>query len=358
MESEKLQGNDHRSAKLHSKLEAFYGMPSEIWTDVHWEANGYYGCRDSKLDRHDTWFRYLIKQLIKEPSSKDELNYTYTWFKMAFFTTWSQAGPKSILCLDCPQEMTMSVRGSLDNACPDHFLADPYSFHQIIIRGIVNVYDNSIWRIRDVVRHVEKHRAHVNKPEPDYDHLHELARHVIHSTETLIVSTHQTEQIMLRQRTRMDRSNAPEEELRCMRQIGDNLMFYWGMIHAFKCRSESMQARHQNEISLTFNTVAQYQSQLAAVDAAAMRVIAVLSAAFLPATFVSAIFSMSFFNNGGGGGTQSPDTTLSDSGGGGGDGWSLSSKFWIYWAFAIPLTVIAMVLLCYSNKILRKLKLI
>ncbi|EPS42093.1 hypothetical protein H072_3950 [Dactylellina haptotyla CBS 200.50] len=361
-ESELLKNNDPRSAPLHSKLQKFYGMPAEIWSNVHWEANGYFGCRDGDLDRHDTWFRFLVKQLIKggDPTRQFPMDYDYKWYKMGFFSTWSQSGHKSILCLDCPQDLIISVRLSLDNCSNDHFLVDPYSFHQIIIRGIVNIYDNSIWTIRDVVRDVEKagyrkdlstgtvasnttqslqNRPNNRKPEPNFDHLHEAGRHVIHSTETLIVATQESERIMVRQRERMDRlTNAAEEEKRCMIQIGDNLRFYHGMIYAFKARSESMQARHQSEIGLAFNTVAQYHSRVAVEDAAAMKVIAALTVAFLPATFVSAVFSMSFFNNQGGD-----------------DGWSISDKFWIYWAFAIPLTIATVILLILGSKILRYL---
>ncbi|KAK6527305.1 hypothetical protein TWF281_010491 [Arthrobotrys megalospora] len=358
-------------------LQDFYRMPNEIWSKVHWESNGYYGCSDGELNRHDTWFRFLVKQLYEKPGGRPfPEDYDYRWYKLGFFTTWSQSGPKCMLCLDCPEELVISMRNSLDVASKDQFLVDPYSFHQIAVRGVVNLYDASIWKLRDVVRTVEKAglkervdsglsnysntttssqtRPTQRKPEVDYNHLHEAARHVIHSTETLLVSTQLMEQMMLRQKERLNwLVNAPEEEKICMRQVGDNLMFYHGMIHAFKCRSESMQERHQNEIQLAFNTVAQYHSHVAAVDSAAMKVIAALTAAFLPATFVSAIFSMSFFNNGG-------DNGPSSSGGGGdsNEGWSLSDKFWIYWAFAIPLTIATIVLLAFSKKIMRWLQLI
>ncbi|KAF3172468.1 hypothetical protein TWF225_005226 [Orbilia oligospora] len=337
-------------------LEGFYNMPNDIWTKVHWESNGYYGCsdgRDEDIDRHDTWFRFLVKQLFEKPGKQFPQDYDYSWDKLGFFTTWKKSGRKCMLCLDCPDDLVKGMRKSLDTASPDHFIVDPYAFHQVAIRGIVNLYDKSIWRIRDVVRTVEKTRPKTRKPEVDYDHLHEAARHVIHSTETLQVSTQLLEQIILRHKDRLNcLGNIPEEEKVCMRQVGDNLMFYYGMIHAFKCRSESMQARHQNEIQLAFNTVAQYHSHVAAIDSAAMKVIAALTAAFLPATFVSAIFSMSFFNNGGDNGTSAGGA---DGAGGGDEGWSLSDKFWIYWAFAVPLTVATIILLAFSKQIMRRL---
>ncbi|KAK6508695.1 hypothetical protein TWF506_010773 [Arthrobotrys conoides] len=385
-ESDILKGNQPSSTSLHYMLEEFYQMPNDIWSKVHWESNGYYGCsdgRDEDFGRHDTWFRFLVKQLFEKPGKKFPQDYDYDWDKLGFFTTWKKAGRKCMLCLDCPEDLVQGMRKTLDTASPDHFVVDPYAFHQVAIRGIVNLYDKSIWRIRDVVRTVEKAgliervnsglfnnigassqtRPKARKPEVDYDHLHEAARHVIHSTETLQVSTQLLEQMIMRQRDRVSwLPNIPEEEMVCMRQIGDNLMFYHGMIHAFKCRSESMQARHQNEIQLAFNTVAQYHSHVAAIDSAAMKVIAALTAAFLPATFVSAIFSMSFFNNGGDNGTSAGGGGgggSSDGASGGNDeGWSLSDKFWIYWAFAVPLTVATIVLLAFSKQIMRRLNMI
>ncbi|KAK6347331.1 hypothetical protein TWF696_007400 [Orbilia brochopaga] len=358
MESKRLQKNDERASLLHSKLQEFYGMPSEIWSDVHWESNGFFGCGDMSMGRHATWFRFLVKQLFEKEGKPFPEHYIYDWYKMGFFSTWSQSGIKSILCLDCPKDLVFSIRKSLDAANNYFFLADPYSFHQVIVRGIVDVFDKSIWTLRDVVRQVEKagsenlaaanastsnsaifpqNRPSVRRPEPDYDHLHEAARHVFHCTETLVVTTQLLERMVLRHRDRMMMlSNAPEEELACMRQIQDHLGCYQGMIYAFRCRSEAMQSRHQNEISLAFNTVAQYHSKVAVVDAAAMRVIAALTVVFLPATFVAAIFSMSFFNNDGSDG-----------------GWKLSSEFWIYWAFAVPLTVMTLAGLLLGNRILK-----
>jgi hypothetical protein len=52
-----------------------------------------------------------------------------------------------------------------------------------------------------------------------------------------------------------------------------------------------------------------------------MKTIAFLTLTFFPATFISAIFSMSFFN-------YDPER----------DEWTVSKEFWIYWVVAIPIT--------------------
>ncbi|EHK22089.1 uncharacterized protein TRIVIDRAFT_222470 [Trichoderma virens Gv29-8] len=51
-----------------------------------------------------------------------------------------------------------------------------------------------------------------------------------------------------------------------------------------------------------------------------MKSLTLLTIVFLPATFISALFSTTFFS-------------FAE------DGWQFSNKFWIYWAIVIPLTI-------------------
>ncbi|KAF1828036.1 hypothetical protein BDW02DRAFT_513476 [Decorospora gaudefroyi] len=71
--------------------------------------------------------------------------------------------------------------------------------------------------------------------------------------------------------------------------------------------------------------------EAARLDSGALKTIAVVTMAFLPPTFLSAIFSMSFFNY-----TPSQDGAKPE--------WSVSHKFWIYWVCAVPLTCLTMAL--------------
>ncbi|KAE8448143.1 hypothetical protein EG329_009747 [Mollisiaceae sp. DMI_Dod_QoI] len=57
-------------------------------------------------------------------------------------------------------------------------------------------------------------------------------------------------------------------------------------------------------------------------DSAAMKMISLLGALFLPGAYLASVFSMTFFNFQNDGGTL------------------VSSKFWIYWAFTLPITVV------------------
>ena len=107
--------------------------------------------------------------------------------------------------------------------------------------------------------------------------------------------------------------------------------------------------------------MAQYDSrisvqigQAAQSDSAAMKTIAFLTLAFLPATFVSvsvykrqtdglanfwhkAIFSMTFFDY-----TPAVDGAV--------EIYSISEKFWMYWAVAVPLSALTVSLWLFWHK--------
>ncbi|RVD90127.1 uncharacterized protein DFL_001103 [Arthrobotrys flagrans] len=327
-QSEILRGG---APDLRARLEAYYGMPTDIWSNTQWESNGFFGCAGDERVRHKTWFRFLVKTVIQTKNEKTGLvkttvfgnpEYTYHWYKMGFFSTWSPKGRKSILCLDCPPEFIDHIRKSLSSTSGDTFPVDPYCFHPYIVGGVVSIFDASIWALRDLVRITELNRKRNEKMtdyEDHFDYLHELSRHVIHSAEILTVATEVMSKMVHRHGGLLSRAEgSPDEEREAIMQIDDNLDFYQGLLFGFKCRCESMQQRHQNEISLA-------QSRAVAADAAAMKAIAGLTIVFLPATFVSAIFSMSFFDNG--------------------EQWALSSKIWIYWVIAIPVTLFTVILL-------------
>ena len=98
-------------------------------------------------------------------------------------------------------------------------------------------------------------------------------------------------------------------------------------------RSTPTRDRLLNEIQLAFNVVSQFDLHTsvaiggaAQCDSYSTRSIAFSTLTFLPATFVSALFGMSFFN-------YDPDL-----------GWTVSGKIWVYFAIAGPVTVIAMAL--------------
>jgi Mg2+ and Co2+ transporter CorA len=85
-------------------------------------------------------------------------------------------------------------------------------------------------------------------------------------------------------------------------------------------RSTSNEKRLQNEIQSAFGITAKHNAETsveigraAQMDNAAMKTIAFVTLIFLPPTYISSVFSMSFF--------KIDDNNV----------WGLSNKFWVYW---------------------------
>lgn len=68
-------------------------------------------------------------------------------------------------------------------------------------------------------------------------------------------------------------------------------------------------------------------------DSTALKTLAFVTFIFLPPTFISSIFSMSFFK-------------FDDEG-----VFRLSGDFWIYWAFALPTTIVSTIVWQFWHKI-------
>lgn len=147
-----------------------------------------------------------------------------------------------------------------------------------------------------------------------------MLRHALHTSETL-----QAACLNLK-----DWLESYEKITKVASQTGQKPVpdeYHYDMLDSFQLiqsllkRADSNEARLRNEINLAFNTVSQQ-------DAKAVRIISVATLIFLPATFVSTLFSMSFFN------FQPPYQV----------GWGVSPKIWIYFAVAVPLTIFTIVL--------------
>lgn len=106
----------------------------------------------------DTWFRFIVKHVGLTPTD-------YKWHEMSFFSTWS--GRSNILiCFDLPDGLRRSIEASLsqgsEHACDS---SAPYSLHDVVLTGLMPLYDEQVWLVRDQIRNAEKvrDRLHVTK---------------------------------------------------------------------------------------------------------------------------------------------------------------------------------------------------
>ncbi|KAF2196854.1 hypothetical protein GQ43DRAFT_235184 [Delitschia confertaspora ATCC 74209] len=311
-------------------------------SDVYRRSNGFFSFEDSydkdgHLQSYNTWFRVLIKTINQDTSL------SYTWHEMTFFSRWTPAG-SVILCIGASllfQNLFQEILSQMWSRIPS---SEPYSLHVPIIEAIIAMQDTAVWSVRDAVRSVEKDRSRPARGFRDFLVLHDAARHAIHSFETLSVSMEAfgAMQQQLQDLSKSPRNGEPTEASYRIRVYIDSQI---RMLRNLLLRSQSNKERMQNEIALAYNMIAQRDSQVmtgignaARLDSNAMRTIALVTMAFLPPTFISAVFSMSFFNYTP---AQGSKAAL----------WSVSDKFWVYWAFAVPLTCLTMAIWFWRQKL-------
>ncbi|KAI1870654.1 uncharacterized protein JN550_005197 [Neoarthrinium moseri] len=104
--------------------------------------------------------------------------------------------------------------------------------------------------------------------------------------------------------------------------------------------TQTSEARMQLQLNILYTSIAQDDGQTSArlaasagKDSTSMKIIALITAAYLPGTFVATLFSMGMFdwqaNSSGDDSQQSRHSAV-------------SPDFWIYWAVAVPLTILTL----------------
>lgn len=270
----------------------------------------------------------------------------YNWHQMSLFTRWlPQTNQLVIVLFDASAYLKERIPEILSHPEIDN-LADPFWVYSRLFTEVARLEDEAVWAMRDMVREKEKERVPAGRPQPDYRYLHDVARHAIHITETLNVITETMGRVLAehdaftkRHLATLAGGSTAVAEQTASENIHRRLCFLQHVIFSLKQRSTSNEKRLQNELQLAFNMVAQHDAYVsvqigraAQSDSAAMKTVAFVTLAFLPPTFVSAIFSMSFFS------------FSSDS------GWVVSDKFWLYWVFAVPITLVSiLVWYCWQD---------
>ncbi|GKU07179.1 hypothetical protein FLAG1_10102 [Fusarium langsethiae] len=304
-------------------------MPELWWSSYSRRSNGYFGSETFRDDQGDisalnTWSRFLAKELLEKK---------HIWHKFNIFTRWVASTKQTYLIV-----FESKIQTSLRKHFPDPLLInshndalhDPFWVYPRLLEQLANLQCKSVWSVRDRVRGIEKEDLS-KKPNPRYRHMHDTARHAIHVSETLEVAEKTVMSIVQQHNVfREEIGSGDKLQNAGYRRVDERLLWYDHILQSLRHRASANKERLLNEVQLAFNSVAQYDSRIAVrigratqSDSAAMKTIAFVTLAFLPGTFISALFSMSFFN-------VDDDTGE----------WSVSKKIWMYWAIAIPVTLL------------------
>ena len=273
------------------------------------------------------WARFIAKRIKTKGDARD-----YYWWKLNVFSEWNERDKHTsiIVFFQTRDEEDKNKRAeaeALASTCLKNInereLDDPFWMYARLGEEVVRIQDRAIWETRDLVRTVEKQRQkkgkHGQPRAPDYLHLHDIARHTLHVSETLTVAGKMMDSMRNQHKDFQERRLVGSQS---HWDVHNRLSFHHSILSSLLHRSESNNSRLQGEIGLAFNTVTQGIANETMADSASMKTIAFVTMFFLPATFVSAVFSTSFFSFDAQQGT-----------------WSVSAKFWVYWAVSIPLTL-------------------
>ncbi|TVY34884.1 hypothetical protein LOCC1_G008053 [Lachnellula occidentalis] len=148
--------------------------------------------------------------------------------------------------------------------------------------------------------------------------MHEIARHVIHSSETIAMALETLTDIVLEHTlftTQTDLQPVPSRL--AFRHTNMAFRSHVSVLKCLNLRSKALEERLKNEINLHDSRIAVRIGEATQVDSAAMKTISILGLA---------LFSTSFFN-------FSPATSTTP------QRWDVSERFWVYWVVAVPLTL-------------------
>ncbi|PVI04460.1 hypothetical protein DM02DRAFT_177767 [Periconia macrospinosa] len=316
-------------------LVQYFNIPQHLFSDTYRKSNGFFYFKESlnekgELENLYTQSRFLVKRIDHSTPTG------YQWSEMTFFSRWTPQN-STILCMGVPSSFASSLASILPTIWDEDSASNAYAAHVPLVETLIAMHDESVWGFRDEVRNIEKARMPSVSNTLSFTSMHDTARHAIHSVETLGISV-KTLEAMSTHISALSQAGTPhhDHQIPPRNKVQIHITSQTLMLKNFLARSESNEKRLQNEISLVYNMIAQRDSKTmtlisesAKLDSSDMRAIALVTMAFLPPTFISAVFSTSFFNYEPAG--ESSTAT-----------WSVSSEFWIYWVFAIPLTCLTM----------------
>ncbi|PGH29581.1 hypothetical protein GX50_07659 [[Emmonsia] crescens] len=319
----------------HLAIIANLSIPQQFWAT---STNDLNGCSDAKytyvngaIANLDTWSCFKIKEADSEGK--------YDWHQMTMFIRWNPIEKNTfIFCSDFSETLQDALKRRMISVDP----SDPYTWHAIFIDKLRDAYDTSVWKIRDLVRAAEKARDGNQVAGPNFRKLHNIARHAIHSNETLDVAIDTIDSIVHEHELFISRegSTGPHAVPEIIaNDVTRRLYYHSKELRAIKTRSASLYYRLQNEINVGFNLISQ-------ADTAAMKIISAVGLVFLPGTFISTLFGMNFF-----------DFSVDDNTGK--QTFAMSDKFWMYWAISLPVTaavILSWVVWDYWYLIVRSLK--
>lgn len=211
------------------------------------------------MGRHNTAFRFLIKNVTADRPTAAKLNETiaYHWIEIGLWTSWKPSHRSALICIVRDESGTdhfwprLEQNLSQTNEIPKANLEQPFLWHQFIMPYISEAFYSSVWSCRDRIRYLEENRpSTVPATRPHYQTMHEVARHAIHITEVLTMSITVVNEMIEAVRNFRDPANRQSKRSYDHERALDTLMCQKTLLQCSHGRSEALNSRLQNEINL------------------------------------------------------------------------------------------------------------
>ncbi|KAI0502741.1 hypothetical protein F5B22DRAFT_632198 [Xylaria bambusicola] len=253
-------------------------------TESAWDSNGFFMSQtkheENGLSIQSDISRFLIKFLKKQGDKEEDDRPEYGWLYLSFcaISLKHDDGARNtniLVCFDDCSKIRKDIEYAFEGYCWSLLSQNLLSVHDALLRQIIWQYDRALWLFRGPIREIEQGRDEfsnglntkigVTIPGPNsrgvigrYDDMHEYARHVIHSSETLQAASAVANKII----DHFERQNTSEKnDFGKSDNILNGLRFSAQFLMNLKLRADAFKERLNNEIQLSYNVVSLYQLQ-------------------------------------------------------------------------------------------------
>lgn len=231
-------------------------VPSTFGTELYTAASGFFsaghrGLADKNDDCYTTAFRFLIKHSVDISRHEGSSTSAYRWEKLGFVTFHPSPGVFTVFCFDIEAGTESLVRKHILEHKLTMTEAHPLSVHALLLRCILHRFNDAVWVWRHVTRELERSRLHF-APETtrDFNQMHEISRHLIHSTEMLDTALSVVE-CMAKECDVARIAVGEQATIACLRDLESSR----SLMRALLNRSAALQKRMENEIALVSKLV-------------------------------------------------------------------------------------------------------
>ncbi|KAL2836918.1 hypothetical protein BJY01DRAFT_251712 [Aspergillus pseudoustus] len=217
---------------------------------------------------------------------------------------------------------------------------NPFAWHERFVSEVLEQYESSSMRLKDYVEGKNMDDIVSRRDKGEFPTVAHYAPHLLHSFEAIEVAEHTIKTIFKEQDLwHQEKSKILHENNVSWLRMRSRLLLEANRAHSLKVMMGSLRDRYIQEVNLASKVAVKDMAYTALKDSDKLKALAILTLVYLPGTYTSALFSTPFFSVGS-------------------DGLSVSNLFWSYWATAIPLTVVTMIIWFIWAHPLRPLKML